>query len=215
MAIITYPYQSSDEKMTGTVGGLKLFPRGLFYIQYGATAAINTSTTATSVFTNTAAKTVNYAPVNPDLLSSLIIPANGLGIGTIIRGKVVGQIKNNTSTPNLTFDVGMTVGTTYTALMTTGAVAMISTATAAYVELGWEYIITSLATPTAATVYGKCYWQVVSAAGVPLMFDGVPGQSFGTFNSLVANTIDAQVTWGTSHANNEIIPKYAYIEVVG
>ena len=85
MALISTPYQSSDEKMQGTTAGINMFPAGCVYIQYGATAEIASSTTATSVFTNTTAKTVNYNYIggDPTKISSLILPRWGLHHGRV------------------------------------------------------------------------------------------------------------------------------------
>jgi hypothetical protein len=138
----------------------------------------------------------------------------------IISGKIIGVIKNNSSTPDLTFDAGFIKGPAYTttdyvAVTTTGNKAMISTATAAYAEMGWEWVVTAIGASGTATIIGKSYWKVISAAGVSLTFDGVPSQTYGNFDTTIANKIEARITWGTSHANNEFIPKYAMIGIDG
>ena len=224
MAVIATPYQSSDEKMVQTMQGISLFSAGCFYIQYGAGSAIANTTTATSVFSNTPGKVsdlsgssilgsggLNYAR------SSLYFPANSLTLGTIIRGRMVGSIKNNSSTPNLTFDVGLAPVSsgTYTAIATTGAKAMVSTGTEVFGEFEFELVVTAIGASGVATMNGLIEWCVTSSAGVPLRFVSDPNQTFSNFDTTIANNLDAKITWGTAHANNSFTPKYGFVEIIG
>lgn len=197
------PINSTDQIFRRSTQGISIEQIGPFYVQYSPTTAIANSTTETSLFNNSSTTTVSGGPMALDQVSSLILPANSLATGTIIRGYLRGIIAN-TGTPSLTTRAGfINSASTFTALATTGAVAMTTVSTSDY-EVGFEFQVRSVGTSGVvfATVYHRYGSTLVSAASVTNTVDTT--QQF---------TIDVRTTWSAASASNTQTIYYATVGV--
>jgi len=188
---------------------------GLMYLQYGSTASIASSTTPTSLFSESATT----------CQGTRSIPAGGLGWapglsyanlpGLVIRGKIAGTVKTS-GTPNLTITAGLIQGvaSTYTAYSTTGAVAMVSTVTALPFEIDLIFCIRAMGAAATASIFCGGWFRYVSATTVANFFQLPWTVTTATLTTLAAAIVDCQVTWGTSHANNDCIAQFGMLEML-
>jgi hypothetical protein len=194
---------------------------GCIYNQYANTAAINTSTTQTSIFNESATS----------CYGSRVLPANFWAWfpryydqvtplpGAYVRGKVWGTIGNNTSTPNLTILVGLWVAGTFRSIASTGTFAMISTA-AVLVPFQLDFFIASRtlgAAATCAMIANFTFQYNVTNLVTNEVSTITTGGNIEVTNmvSTVETIIDIQQLWGTSHALNNWVTQGAIIESIG
>lgn len=203
MPVTLVPYKATEAKSPSTMNGWMLLPNGVFYDQYGATTAIANTTTATSLFNDSSTTAVDLGIAPCD--SSLLIRANTLTKGTLIRGILRGSIAN-TGTPDLTVTAGLTTTAgVYTALATTGAITM-TTISASFFEVRFEFMVAAVG--TSGSIVGtinRTYATTVS--------NSVP--TAATVDTTVDYTIAAQLTWSAASSSNTATITYATVEVVG
>ena len=203
-------YLPSQTPINGS--GVPLFNNGLFYVQYGPSAAYGTSTTETSILNNSATTAVGFytqgsAAAYPN--STLTLQAGMLSLGTVIYGRVTGVI-SNTSTPNLTvrwtLDTAGTSTVVYT-IATTGAVASTTTLSGSYFASNFQLVVTSTGTTGTIMADMDC-WQGSTA-------NSIVAPASVTVNTGLPYTLDCLATWGTSSSSNTLTVEYAYIGVRG
>lgn len=190
MAQPLQPIRSTDDLSVQTGTGLSLFVGGDIYQQYGATAAIASSTAETSIL-----KPSVQASLRAGITGSAIpvLPANSLTLGSVLYGTFRGIIAN-TSTPNLTVRVVLkdATGTVVYALATTGATAMSNVSTSD-LEIKFEAAVAAVG--SSGSLVG---WLNVRYAGTLI----TPVPAAVTVDTTAAYSVDVLLTWGTSSASN-------------
>lgn len=189
---------------------------GAFYLQYGASASYNTSTTETSILNNT----------STTARGSLLIPANGLawnngydptgttssyGAGGGLQGLLKGTM-TNTATPTIRIRVKMTnqsTGTAYYVLDTTALTTGTITGTANFTfEFGLA--VSSWGTSGAVVADGRIFYNTATTTianlEAPLLST--------TLDTTAAYSIDILATWGTSSASNALIVYKALFNLI-
>lgn len=170
---------------------------GLLISQQADGAALNTSTTETSILPGQAKFT---------------LPANYLqDVGQTLRLRAMGRISNIVTTPG-TLTLRVKFGSIIVA--TSGALALnVAAKTNVTWILDWDLTVRSVGSSTAATLMHSGQWQSESVIGSPAAGAGGAGShiipasapAVGTgFDSTVANQIDLTAQWSISNAANSI-----------
>jgi hypothetical protein len=207
---------SSEAGMYRPSNGMPVFFSGAFYLLYGPTTSINTTTTETSIFGGDTSITTpiivtagnNPYPTNPG--SSRAIPANALNTqGTMFNGDFYGTIKTN-GTPNIQFRLGLVNSAgTFTALADTTAQAMTSEASSVYLHVSTGFSV--LKTGSTGSIQG--YIGIEYAPTNICLFSAY---TTTTSLDLTQNyTLDIRATWGTSDANNIVQINHGAFEIIG
>jgi len=186
---------------------------GVIYAQYGASDAVASSTTETTLLKSSAGS-----------IGSLIIPAGALasqyglstgsatGAGTHIRARLSGTI-GNTSTPNIELKATLTAmdGSTVTALNDTGAIAT-AAITTGFWTLDWNCWVTAYSSTVGSFLSDLKFWYSTTTAASVTLSEGPTATS--SFDTTAPYTLNFTVTWGTSSASNTITTKGVLIEMV-
>jgi hypothetical protein len=173
---------------------------GLLVSQQADGAAINTSTTETSILAGQAKFT---------------LPANFLeAIGQTLRIRAMGRISNIVTTPG-TLTMRVKMGPTSSIAVAASPAFALNVAAKTNVTwiLDWDLTCRSVGSSTAATFMHSGQWQSESVIGSPAAGAGGPSAhiipasapAVGTgFDSTVANVIDLTAQWSVSNAANSI-----------
>lgn len=208
MAWQTGIFGSTDSNAAKTVQGPSLIHTGPFFVQSKENASYNTSTTETSLFTAGTSTNIGlstYVGSQGASVGSRVLPAESLIAGTIIRGVMRGVMQTD-GTPNLTLKSYL--GST--AICATAVTACTATAANSPFTIEWEYQVYT-ESKTAGIIKGflKISYGVT---GVEIL---APFASSTSFNTTLGYAIDLTATWGTSHANNILLPTYSKISIEG
>jgi len=190
MAQPLQPIRTTEDLTVQTGTGLSLFIGGDVYQQYGATTAIASTTTETSILKPTAQASLQQN-ITPTAIPNL--PANSLTLGSVLSGSFRGTIAN-TGTPNLTIRVVLknSAGSVVYALATTGATAMSTVSTSDF-EVKFESV------PAAVGTSGSVVsWLAVRYATTTIYV--YPAAV--TVDTTQAYSVDVLLTWGASSASN-------------
>jgi len=192
--------------------GPPLFNGGLFYAQYGASAAVANSTAEATLLSNTSSTAVTFYTQNSGatyLASTLALNAGLLGIGTILYGRVVTSA-STTGTPNLTIKVNLnnaTTGTSTYTLATTAATATGSGLSSANVSVDFECVVVS--TGTSGSMISTI--KEIETATIKAN----PAANLVTVDTTQPYTLDVTATWSAASASNTITTQYAWIGIRG
>jgi hypothetical protein len=199
------PVTSTNSLFKSSPSGVTILQTGPLYVQHASTATLANSTTETTIFSSGIDNVVADSGLGPQPQSSLYLPANSLTVGTIIRGYARGIIAN-TGTPNLTTRAGIVnSASAFTALATTGAVAMTTISTSDY-EIGFEFQVKSVGTS------GVIFASVYHRYGSTIVFKQ---PVTNTVDTTQAFTIDCRTTWGAASASNTQTVYYAIVTSEG
>jgi hypothetical protein len=171
--------------------------QGVLISQQGDGAALNTSTTETSILLGQAKYT---------------LPANFLTYaGQVLRIRAMGRVSNIVTTPG-TLTLRMKFGSIIVA--TTGALALnVAAKTNVTWILDWDLTVRTVGSGTTAAFMHSGAWQSESVIGSPAAGAGgaaahifpASAPAVGTgFDSTVANVIDLTAQWSVSNAANSI-----------
>jgi hypothetical protein len=181
---------------------------GVKYSQYGPTTAIANTTTATSILNQSSTTSIGSILFSStELVQGQALTITGGGPGCLFRFKAVGTI-GNTGTPNITIDFGFkNAAGTYTAIATSGAVAMTTITGTGQLEIVCDGVVKSYNSSTG--VIGMSGYLRYNSTIVPVNF--TLSSSMDTTANL---TFESQITWGTASASNTATISQAYIEVL-
>lgn len=205
-------YPSSTEGLTNkSKNGMPLFLNGALYHQYGASTALASSTTETSLFTGATAF-FGTRTVNAGGLTNGWNWPNLAGAGSMLRLRM-GGIITNTSTPNLTIraTVTNTAGTVST-LSTTGALATVAITGTANWILDLNIMVTAYSSTAGSFLtlgrfdYGQ---TTLLTTGLNL-----PSTTLGSLDTTNPFTFDVLATWGTSSSSNSITTQFATLDIL-
>jgi hypothetical protein len=205
-------YPSSTEGLTlKSKNGMPLFLNGAIYHQYGASTALASSTTETSLFAGATAF-FGTRTVNAGGLSTGWTWPNIAGVGSMLKLRM-GGIMTDTTTPNLTvrLTVTNTAGTVST-LTTTGALALVAiTGTA-----NWFLEANIMVTAYSATVGSFLTTGRFDYGQTTLLTTGLnlPSTTLGSLDTTNPFTFDCLATWGTSSASNSITTQFATLDIL-
>ena len=201
MAQPLQPIRTTEDITVQTGTGLSLFIGGDIYQQYGATTAIASSVTETSVLKPTAQASLQQN-ITPTAIPNL--PANSLTLGSVLSGNLRGSIAN-TGTPDLTVRVVLknSAGTVVYALATTGATTM-TTISASDFQIQFEAAVA--ATGTSGSVVG---WLAVRYATTTIYVK----PTAVTVDTTQAYSVDVLLTWSASSASNTATVTYGSIGI--
>jgi hypothetical protein len=213
----------ADDKMQSTINSVSLFPTGQFYVQYGASTAIATSTVETSLLNNTSTTVSNFGTNFPNDTSTLTLvgsqnPLNSVGtltLGTYFRGRVIASV-NNTSTPTLRIRTVLknSAGTIVYTLADSGAQTMTAiTSGPRTLEYTFESIVSSVG--TTGTMVSWCQYTYDTNVTVRQSVGGTGVVASQTVDTTATYTLDILATWGTSSSSNTITTLLAHVGVVG
>jgi hypothetical protein len=209
MSWLLKPYQSTDGRMLATMGTPYLFPSGAFYVQNGASAALASSTTETSILNNVKGSIVQLPWDNQGSFpgSTLYFPSGTLRLGTQFHAAFVGTIAN-TGTPTLRTRFGLVdASAAFTAIADTAAVAMTTVASSAFI-VQCDFIVASVG--ASGSLVG---W--VSHQYGPTASEVVSLPAAVTIDTTANYSLDLRCTWGTSSASNTLRILYGSFELVG
>lgn len=207
-----YPSSTEGLIFKSKAGAPMLIP-GVLYSQHGATAAIASTTTETSLLNQTQLTKA---------FGSTSVPATGLtngwnlpnlaGIGAMIRVKAWGTIAT-TATPNLTVRLTITdTAGTVSTLATTTALALVATA----ITSNWQLEAYISVTAYSATVGSFQTQGLFQYSQTALLTTGlaIPATSLGSIDTTSNLTFDIKQTWGASSASNTMTCNGATFEVL-
>lgn len=181
---------------------------GTKYVQYGPSTAIANTTTATSILNNSSTTGIGQLLfASGELIQGQMLAVTGGGPGNAFRFKAFGTI-TNTTTPNITIDFGfINSAGTYTAIATSGAVAMTAITGTGQLEIGCDGFVKSYNSSTG--VIGIAGYLRYNSTFVPVNF--TLSSSMDTTANL---TFESRITWGTASASNSATVSAAYLEVL-
>lgn len=216
--VANFANSTADGRTVDTLNGPGLFAAGPFYVQYGAVTYGNSST-QTSLLTGTAVDLSN-AQAGASPAKSLYLPGPGISqgtplgafpLGTTFKVSMRGSIKNNSSTPTLTFSMVLrnSAGTIISTPVTCQG-TMVSTASA--VTFHSEMLATVTAVGSSGSITGSWY-TVIGDTATPNVLAAVPAAV--TCDLTQNYYMDITATWGTGHANNTMTVNHVIIELVG
>lgn len=188
------------------------------YMQYGATSAIVSSTTETTLFNNssTTAKGSLTFPAGYFNWNNGYDPAglapNSTAPGKLVRVKLLGSI-GNTGTPTLRIKVKLTNSAgTVTTLVDSTALTM-STITTGLFELNADFVVAAYSATAGIINCGGLMMYTTATSGALLGLI-LPSTSTTSFDTTTSYTLDVTAQWGTSSASNTITATSAFIEVM-
>lgn len=232
MPVSAEPYQGTDDHMIQTSNGLNLFWGGATYIQYGASTAIASSTTETSLFNNSVSTTAGYTfgknLGSPSDASSLVLPgvvngvASGLSAwvaGTTYTVRIYGSI-GNTSTPTMRIRTVLknSAGTIVYTIADSTALTMASITGTCDFEYECDFVATATGYNTAGsltlgTVNARALFDYGTST-TARSFQNTPWAST-SIDTTQTYTLDCLATWGSSSASNTITTQMAIVRVEG
>jgi hypothetical protein len=216
--MILFENETSTEGLVNTVSQnqatMKAGSFGTFCQQYGAGAAIASTTTETSVLTTT--KLAPQVLGNEQLASQAssvplpVIPGNFLTLGTKISGKIWGTV-GNTGTPNIRFRVVLknSAGTVVYTLTDTAATAM-STITG-NMEFIYDFDAITSAVGSSGSITARCGLLYGTSAIAQVKIVGAPAAV--TVDTTASYTLDVLQTWGSNSASNTLTPFFAALTI--
>jgi hypothetical protein len=159
--------------------------------------AVNTSVPAGNTVANTVTETA--------FASTVVIPANTLAAGMVLRLRLAGHY-STTLTPNITGKVKLGA----TVIATTGVVAIGTAASG----LGWEaWVDISVFTSGAGgTLDVQSVYEFATAADVSMVVNS-PNTSTIAIDTTASNTITVTIEWGTASASNTITMRQLIAEL--
>lgn len=186
---------------------------GAFYIQAAASDAYASATAETTILKPASAVSGVILPSGGQVgysFNGLVMPANFLNVGSILRGRLLGLI-GNTGTPNITVRVTLTDSAgNVTALTTTGATAMSTITGSMEFEYTFDAVVRSVG--TTGKIISRCGLVYQTATpSAPIKITGVPAEA--TVDTTESFTIDVKATWSANSSSNTITTQAAYIEL--
>lgn len=200
------PIRATDSIIEPTLNGFNLSVHGDVFQQYGATAALHTSTTETTLLNiSTTGQAQGFSGNQYIPLTTLpVIPANSLALGTLIRGRIVGTIAN-TGTPDARVRVVLknSAGTIVYALADSTAVAMTNVSTSDF-EVNFDCMVKALG--TSGSIASRVNYRYATTT----VYSTVAAV---TVDTTAQYFLDVMFTWGTSSASNTVTAQWAVIGV--
>jgi len=207
-----YPSSTDGLIFKSKLGNQYIIP-ATKYLQYGATAALASSTTETSLFNNTSTTAYGTLVFGGGELTNGWNIANVVGAGAMLRVRMGGIIAN-TSTPDLTIKLTMTnsAGTVTTLSSTTNLATVAITGTA-----NWNLDATIIVSAYSATVGQFLTHGQFNYTQTTLLTTGWKLPYTATAANLDTTsmfTLGATATWGTSSSSNTLTAQWATVEVL-
>ncbi len=205
MGFIWQPYDSTDELAYSTQQGFKVLHTGDLYQQYGATAAIASTTTETSYLNP--ASTAQYQGISGNVLVPAttlpFFPPNSLTVGMLFIGTVVGTIAN-IGTPTLRSRLVLknAAGTIIYTLADTTATAMTTTSAVDF-EVDFDCMVK--VTGSSGSIASRISHRYGGTAVTPVIASVTVDTTAGYY-------LDVLQTWGASSASNTVTIQWAAIE---
>ena len=206
-------YAASPESLiTKSKVGVPQLISGSQFLQWGASTALVSSTTETSLLTATAVKS----------FGTLSWPGTGLtndwnlgivaGAGAVYRFKAGGIIAN-TSTPDLTIRLTLTnAAGTVSTLSTTSNLATVAITGTANWDLEAMIIVTAYDSSAGSILtHGKFTYEQTTLLGTIWK---LPSTTLSSIDTTSYFALDLKATWGTSSASNTMACQWATLEAL-